>query len=202
MLAMRLLGVGTALLGLALAGCLDEQADGSASSGPAGTVGAIVLPAGGTSALSYPNGHPIVYETADAASRANEADVEALTNNHRVAMGLPALQSAAVIEDVARAHSVHMIVHDPVFFDHQNPEGDFPADRVARAGVAFLSCRENIAAGYATPESVFAAWLASDGHRANIENPDVTHQGVGYACAPGDPCGYFDYWTQNLVQQP
>jgi uncharacterized protein YkwD len=198
---MRLLWVGASLLCVPLVGCLDELAEGSdAGDGSAGSISAFVLPASGSSTVTYDNGHPLVFETTDPMTRANEADVEALINNHRVAMGMNALQSVSLVQDVARAHSAHMIVHDPAFFDHVNPEGDRPADRAAQAGVASSSYSENIAAGYATAESVVAAWLASEGHRANIENPEWTHTGVGYACAPADPSGYYDYWTQNFMR--
>ncbi len=194
MLEMRLLWVGVPLLAFSLTGCLDDEAEGSESRGTA------VLATEGSGTVTYPNGHPIVFETSDESAHANEAAVEALANDHRVAMGLGALQSHAVMENVARGHSVHMIVHDPAFFDHANPEGDQPWDRAVKAGLAFLLYGENIAAGYATPESVFTAWMASEGHKANLENPDWTHHGLGYAYTPNDPSHYYDYWTHNFMR--
>jgi hypothetical protein len=70
---------------------------------------------------------------------------------------------------------------------------DDPAPPVARsAGQRIADCGyhgsgwgENIAAGYPTAASVVAAWLASPGHKANIENPSYTVTGVGAAPASG-----------------
>lgn len=193
---MRRLGwLAGSLLGFALVGCLEEASAGESSPAPA------VLGTSGSGTLSYDNGHPILFDTDDAATLTVENDVATLTNNHRVALGLNALLSADAHADLGRAHSVHMILHDPSFFAHQNPEGDQPWDRATTAGISYLAFGENIAAGYATPESAFSAWLASQGHKDNIENPLWTHHGVGYAYASSDPAGYGHYWTHNFSRQ-
>lgn len=66
------------------------------------------------------------------------------------------------------------------FFDHTNPDGDSPFDRLATAGITYSTAGENIAYGYQTAEAVVAAWLDSPGHRANIERESFTHHGIGY----------------------
>ena len=73
--------------------------------------------------------------------------------------------------------------------------------RAALAGLGHAKYGENIAAGYSGALSVFNAWLASDGHRANIEDPEWTHHGVGYAFTPADPGQYLDYWTHNFLRR-
>jgi uncharacterized protein YkwD len=95
-----------------------------------------------------------------------------------------------------------MIVHG--FFSHTSPEGLSPGDRLTRNGIAWSSVGENIAAGYATPQAVFDAWLASPGHRQNIESEQWTHTGVGYALdrAPSDDFPHTHLWTQAFVQAP
>jgi uncharacterized protein YkwD len=53
---------------------------------------------------------------------------------------------------------------------------------------------ENIAVSYLSPKAVVAGWLASPGHRANIENPAYTVTGVGVAASPSGRL----YWTQSF----
>ena len=39
---------------------------------------------------------------------------------------------------------------------------------------------ENIAAGQRTPQDVVDGWIASDGHCANLMNPNFEELGTGY----------------------
>lgn len=39
---------------------------------------------------------------------------------------------------------------------------------------------ENIAKGYRTPKDVVKGWMNSEGHRANILNPEFTHIDIGF----------------------
>jgi len=55
---------------------------------------------------------------------------------------------------------------------------------------------ENIAAGYDNIETTVALWMASDGHCANIMNPNFTEMGIGYL--EKDDTDYYYYWTQNF----
>ena len=57
---------------------------------------------------------------------------------------------------------------------------------------------ENIAAGqmYTTAEEVVKGWLASDGHCANIMNPDFNELGMAKMEKSGTT--YDIYWTQNF----
>jgi uncharacterized protein YkwD len=47
------------------------------------------------------------------------------------------------------------------------------------AGIGFSGAAENIAWGYPTAEAVLTGWLNSPGHKANIENCNLTGHGVG-----------------------
>ena len=77
------------------------------------------------------------------------------------------------------------------FFDHTNPDGLSPWDRVDLTDYSGNASGENIAQGYPDPAAVMAGWMASDGHCANIMNPDNTELGVGYY-------GDNSYWTQVM----
>ena len=93
----------------------------------------------------------------------------------------------------ARLHSTNMAENG--FFDHTDPEGRGPGERVAEVGFTGSFIGENIARGQPTAEAVVAAWMASPGHCRNIMNPRYHFLGVGRADSPaGEP-----NWTQNFA---
>ena len=103
--------------------------------------------------------------------------VAALTMN-------PALRCAA------RAHSKDMI--DRKFFDHTNPSGEGPPQRVAKTGYMARNWGENIAAGNSAAMATMEQWLTSTGHCQNLMSGSFKQIGVGYR--PGG--SYRHYWTQ------
>lgn len=116
-----------------------------------------------------------------------------LLNEDRVANGLAPLECDLRVTAVALEHSRDMAERG--YFDHVNPDGESPWDRVERAGIdGWRGVGENIAAGYPTPEDVQAGWMDSPGHRANILDDQYTHVGVGVY----DDNGTL-YWTQVFV---
>jgi uncharacterized protein YkwD len=92
----------------------------------------------------------------------------------------------------ARVHSKDM--NDRSFFDHTNPSGESPWDRMEQAGYNFSNAGENIAGGNSTAAATMQQWMDSDGHCGNIMNPNFTEIGVGYY--PGGQWGHL--WTQNF----
>ncbi|NJK39883.1 MAG: hypothetical protein HC835_16975 [Oscillatoriales cyanobacterium RM2_1_1] len=119
-----------------------------------------------------------------------------LTNNYRADNGLPPLTLSSQLTNAADTHSENMALQD--FFSHTGLDGSKVGDRVQATGYSYTSVGENIAAGYPTPEAVFAGWIASSGHRANILNASYTEIGVGYAYLENDTgsVNFNDYWTQ------
>jgi uncharacterized protein YkwD len=116
-----------------------------------------------------------------------EAQVLALVNTQRAAVGCRAVTADDELAAVARAHSEDM--RDRGFFGHVNPDGLGPFDRAERAGVTARA--ENIAQGQPDAAAVMDAWMKSSGHRANILNCGLTRLGVGVAEGGGGP-----WWTQ------
>ncbi|MFK5975344.1 MAG: CAP domain-containing protein, partial [Sulfurovum sp.] len=55
---------------------------------------------------------------------------------------------------------------------------------------------ENIAAGNNTTEKTIAQWISSDGHCANMMNPNFTEVGMSHAI--NNNSTYTDYWTQTF----
>ena len=113
-----------------------------------------------------------------------------LVNEERAKAGIGSLKLDADLSAVAQQHCNDMIARH--FFDHINPDGDSPFDRMLNYGIRYMAAGENIAAGQITPEEVVQAWMNSPGHRANILNGAYGKIGIAYAKG-GD---YKIYWTQ------
>ncbi|MFC8764604.1 MULTISPECIES: CAP domain-containing protein [Streptomyces] len=114
--------------------------------------------------------------------------VIALVNSERAKAGCGPLSANATLTRAAQGHSDDMAARN--FFDHTDPDGDGPGERVTAAGYPWSTYGENIAKGQSTPEQVMESWMNSPGHRANILNCDFKEIGVGIH-DDGGP-----YWTQ------
>ena len=101
------------------------------------------------------------------------------------------LKMDPLLRCAARYHSKDMVDRD--FFSHDNPDGEDPWVRIAKTGYGgYKTAGENIAAGSGTAAGVMNQWMTSDGHCANIMNPEFTEIGIGYY--PGGDYGHV--WTQ------
>lgn len=184
------------LLALLLPACGDSSSDESAALDVGVARHPPPTPGQSGATLTYENGHPLDWMTDDAGVLGFEEQVLTRINQHRTSMGLNALVHDEGLRRCARGHSRHMRpdVHD--FVAHVNPEGHGPSERVMLCGVpGVLAAAENAAAGQGSPWNVVSDWLASPGHRANIEEPSWRRTGVGYQPGPaGDPMGH--YWSQ------
>jgi len=102
----------------------------------------------------------------------------------------------------ARLHSQYMARVGDDFAHTQRETGLDPFERMRAAGYSFFAAGENIAVGQSSPTEVVNGWLDSDGHCANIMNPQFTQIGIGYDVGPYDsgfgPSGDAPYWTQNF----
>lgn len=127
-----------------------------------------------------------------------EAEVVQLVNDYRAAgadCGSEGVYGSAgpmtaesQLRCAARLHSQDMAVR--MFFDHTNPDQESPWDRVDKTDYTGNASGENIAWGQPDPMTVMQGWMDSDGHCANIMNPDNTEIGVGYYEG--------HYWTQVM----
>ena len=97
---------------------------------------------------------------------AYELEVVRLVNAERARYGLPALAADAELSRVARYKSRDM--REKGYFSHESPTYGTPFQMMKSFGITYRAAGENIAYGYATPAKVVAAWMNSDGHRANI----------------------------------
>lgn len=115
-----------------------------------------------------------------------------MTNQARLAKGLPPLSKDDELTQVARAFSDDMLVRR--FFDHTTPDGVSFDERLAdryRHRVRLMG--ENIwyASGYnpskiqKVAKEIVDDWMSSPGHRENILDPRFTHLGVGVSARNG-----------------
>lgn len=99
-----------------------------------------------------------------------------LVNKERAKAGLSALTLDEEITSAAliRANEIE------TSFSHTRPDGRDFSSVLKDQGISFRGAGENIAWGQKSPEEVMNAWMNSDGHRANILNPNFTKIGVGH----------------------
>lgn len=125
--------------------------------------------------------------------------VVVLVNDERARAGCGPVRQSLQLASASQRHSSDMASHD--FFSHTGSDQSSPSSRAMAVGY-FSPIGENIAAGQSTPESVFAAWMSSPGHRANILNCSYKSMGVSYTYDPDDTFGpYRHYWTQDFGTQ-
>jgi uncharacterized protein YkwD len=101
-----------------------------------------------------------------------ENETLTLINNYRVSIGLNALIKSDYLSFKAEEHNNYMISNNVV--NHN----DFVArseDIMKTLGAKYVT--ENVAYNYNTPKAVLDAWLASEGHKINLEG-NYTHFGL------------------------
>lgn len=119
-----------------------------------------------------------------------EAEVFRLTNEARRKQRRSLLEEEQGLHTIARNHSGDMLQRR--FFDHVNPDGLSPQDRVAMSHRELIGIiAENVwsGSGYSVlpaqevADTIIESLMNSPGHRENILNTDLTHMGVGVARA-------------------
>lgn len=116
------------------------------------------------------------------------SQVVELVNAERAKAGIAPLAADIKAEAAAavRAREIE------TSFSHTRPNGSQFSTALTEQGASYTRSGENIAWGQKTPQEVVNAWMNSDGHRANILNPNFGRIGVGhYESARG-----VHYWTQ------
>ncbi|OKK15990.1 hypothetical protein AMK16_24910 [Streptomyces sp. CB00455] len=127
--------------------------------------------------------------TGSAAPTGAQAEVLALVNQERAAVGCPALTVNAKLTKAAQDHSADMAAHGNM--SHVGSDGSDPGGRITRAGYAWRTYGENVAYGYSTAAKVMEGWMNSPGHKRNILDCSYKEIGIGLA-EPGH------YWTQDF----
>lgn len=138
-------------------------------------------------------------ETASAARHGSSARSESITpevfdllsliNRHRRELGCRPLVWDHRLAALGLRHSEDMDRRH--FFDHVNPDGLDPFQRMERAGLRYHAAAENLAMGARTGQEVFDGWMNSRGHRRNLENCIYTRIGLGR---------FENYWSCELAK--
>jgi Ca2+-binding RTX toxin-like protein len=120
------------------------------------------------------------------------------TNKYRVSQGLRPLTANLELNATAQAYSEDMANQD--YFNHGGKNGTSQIADLARSfGYEANLILDNLAVGNGDPVQVVNNdWLTSPGHKAQLDNPDYTELGVGYAYLENDTgsVNYGHYWTQ------
>ncbi|SHG14948.1 Cysteine-rich secretory protein family protein [Flavobacterium segetis] len=114
-----------------------------------------------------------------------ELETMNLINAHRVSIGLTPLEKINHMSYKSEEHDNYMITNNVV---NHNDFVARSANIMKTLGAKTVS--ENIAYNYNTPESVVNAWLASPGHKENIEG-NFTHFGLAIKTSPTNGRKYF-----------
>lgn len=206
----RLFALACAASGLALAGCGGGGSDSSSTASPPATPASAPAPAPAPVPVPAPSPAPSSSTTPVVLSvcgLSGFAD-RALTRINQLRAAGADCGSAGkfapttpvtwntLLTRAADAHSQDMAAQN--YFAHNSLDGRTPGDRITAAGYTWRAWAENIAAGYATVDSVMDGWTASPGHCANLMSPAVSE--IGLSCVPGtSSTTYNNYWTLDLA---
>lgn len=129
-----------------------------------------------------------------------EQEILDRVNDVRGDHGLPPLKRSDDLDDASRYHATDMAQDG--YFDHDSYDcsgGETVkvcdwSERIQTYYSNWRSLAENVAAGYATPESVMNGWLNSSGHRNNILSTGNWEIGIGYYRGGS----WRHYWVQDF----
>ncbi|NRD22530.1 CAP domain-containing protein [Winogradskyella litoriviva] len=93
-----------------------------------------------------------------------EIEIMELINEHRINLGLNALQNHDTVKAVALTHTNYMIEEAHVSHDYF-----FLRKETLQANASANVVTENVGYGFSSADGVVNAWLNSPSHRANIE---------------------------------
>ena len=126
----------------------------------------------------------------------NTGDVGAiigLINTARAGVKLAPVAWQEQLAAAAMAHSTDQAAMNRM--SHTGSDGSDAGDRLTRAGFVWRAWGENVAAGFATVQSVFAGWMASPGHKAQILG-DYAYIGLAARASSGGTV----YWTLDFAK--
>jgi uncharacterized protein YkwD len=107
----------------------------------------------------------------------------------------PPVSLSGTLDTVASGHAIDMAEKN--YFEHVDPAGHSPADRVRATGYQEKLVGENIAYGPKSVDEVVQGWLDSPGHCENIMDPRFAEMGI--ALAPGR-AKHGLYWVQVFAE--
>lgn len=122
---------------------------------------------------------------------AEESKMINLVNQERTAAGLKALTFDGTLRVPAIKHSQDMSQNN--FFSHTSPTHGTFSQRLKASGVKYAGAGENLAM-YGSVEKAHVGLMNSEGHRANIMNPNFTRIGIGIVYNQSRGTYYITQW--------
>lgn len=99
-----------------------------------------------------------------------------LTNKARESEGLKPLKINKLLEKSAALKAKDMEVNN--YFGHESISGTPPWKWFDKVGYHYVYAGENLATDYTDPNSLFDAWMQSEGHKNNILNQKFKEIGI------------------------
>jgi len=126
--------------------------------------------------------------------RTYEQECIDITNAFRVSNGKPAVAYSSEAAKIALSHAKDMAERN--FFDHINPDGKGPLDRMLEGGINVQKVTENCAGGFPDAIQVLKGWVDSASHRLGmLEDNDYLGVGAYYK----QSSRYQYYIVQNFL---
>jgi uncharacterized protein YkwD len=122
-------------------------------------------------------------------------ELVAAHNRVRAAHHRGPLKVNGALEAAALTHANDMARRR--WMSHRGGDGSSPFRRMAAQGYTFQRAGENVAAGYASVDSVMSGWMHSPGHRHNILGKFTE---IGAACATANNGTI--YWCVTFGDPP
>jgi uncharacterized protein YkwD len=119
-------------------------------------------------------------------------DIVRYTNDERVKDGRSPLSSNPRLMEAARIHAQQMASHGQM--EHTISGAQYPTmqSRLQAVGYNYSNAAENIAWDLTNAKRAVDGWMKSEGHRANILDPNLTEMGAAVSQnARGET-----YWIQ------
>jgi len=105
-----------------------------------------------------------------------KAEVVRLVNLERENAGVAAVRELDTLYPLADLRAQESAAS----FSHTRPNNTRCFTIFGENDLQYKAAGENLAYGFRTPEAVVKAWMASEGHRRNIMDPDFSYIGIGY----------------------
>jgi uncharacterized protein YkwD len=140
------------------------------------------VPATATTAPVGVNPSPVLAPATSPSTSSLEQQIVALTNQARLANGLPSLDLDGSLCQAASIQATGMAALD--LMDHELPGMPQPtfASRLQYVGYSYGWAGENLAAAAIDAPTVVTLWMSSPEHRANILSPYAVSTGVAVVC--------------------
>lgn len=107
----------------------------------------------------------------------NKETIINLTNQERTSRGLGALTESSALDQGATLKGQDMFAKD--YWAHFAPDGTSPWYFFNQVSYKYIYAGENLARDFSTSAGVIAGWMASQGHRDNMLNPNFKDIGIG-----------------------